>query len=238
MALNLNVHKVHGDVMLMYGAELRDRFEYSLDAVVHFEAVDAQRIAFTLQTQVRIMDITQLSVVQVVIACSSHADAVEMERVVEMEMLLFILQETLRDSHFAGAVLESIDDVRITSISPQTSAPSPAPSMTPSVISSQQLEEDDAAHGAEGSDESIVSLLFTSASAADWLSLIGVVVLSMAVCAGCIVGIGLLCVHRQKQQTRGEIRKYRQAQDESETDMEELQDMMHEEHSVEVVDGR
>ena len=77
------------------------------------------------------------------------------------------------------------------------------------------------------SDSSFVKVLFTSASASDWFSFLGVLVLSTMLCACCIGVTGFCCIHHQRTKTRIEIMKYKQTQDDSDTDIDELQGMMH-----------
>ena len=114
------IQNVHPDTILTYHDEIRSRLEYSLDATIHFEDDNKDTIPFTLRTDVDAITNSQLSDLKIYITTFSNNDAREMKRLIEMEIFLFILQETLRDSHFSGSVLESITNVQLTSSLPQS----------------------------------------------------------------------------------------------------------------------
>ena len=119
--LTITLHKVSGSVMRRYHEELRDRFQYSIDAAFHFQdGDDHQNVAFTIQTEVDIVDSKQVSDLKVWITTFSHGDAQTLKRVVTSDIFAFILQETLRDSHFANSVIESIHSVHFTNSEPQS----------------------------------------------------------------------------------------------------------------------
>ena len=116
--LIITMHKVSGSEMRQYHDELRDRFQYSIDAAFHFQEDD--KVAFTLQTEVDIVDSQQVSDLKVCVTTFSHDDARTIKRVVKSDIFVFILQETLRDSHFSNSVIESIHSVHLTNSEPQS----------------------------------------------------------------------------------------------------------------------
>jgi len=227
VALTLNIHKVSVETLRRFYAELASRFEYSLDAVMHFEHENAQdRIAFGVRCDVAASTAAD---VHIYVTTQSHADAIAIETFIAMDIFLFVFQETLRDSHFADSVLESISDVRIVSALPPSEDPTPAPTNAPT-----NDEDDDSDIAANLNEkDNVLKILFTSASATDWLSFVAVLLLSMFVCVACIGGVAFLCVRQQRQNIHGSPTKasYKQTIDSSadnDTDMDELQGMMDE----------
>jgi len=229
LQLIVTIHKVSGNLMRQYHDELRDRLEYSMDATMHFE--DSASVAFSLQTEVDVVDSKQVSDLTVFVTTSSHEDARTIKHVVTSDIFMFILQETMRDSHFSDSVIESIHSVQFMNTAPQSNSansPSPTPTMAPSIFTITEAinEKYPASH------QSFLKVLFTTANASDWFSFIGVLVLSIILCACCIGMTAFCCVHTQRTKTRRAM-KYKQTQDDSDSDLDELQGMMHKisEHS-------
>ncbi len=225
--LTVNINKVSSDIIMTYSNELQSRFEYSLDATIHFEDNKSDRIPFTIESNIIVIDPKQVSDYVIYITTLSNSNAKEIKSIIEMDIFLFIFQETLRDSHFKNCILESINQIKITSHIPQIgNRENIEINSTKSEGISTTNINDDAAPKKEEHDN-FFKLLFTSASATDWISFIGVIAASIFLCLCCIGCIMILCIYEQRNKTRKEIQKYKQTNiGDSDSDVDEMQGMI------------
>lgn len=116
-----------------------NRFEYILDAGIHYLSQQTNSYDYTvLFNKVNILHTNYESELLLWIVCQNENEASNIADVINTDVFIFMLDESLRDTQFKNTKVDSLN-LELLDILPPTPLPTPAPTMKPTVSTSTVL---------------------------------------------------------------------------------------------------